>query len=809
MSHTGPAQAPRLARERDGLAVAIALLVLVLTLSGLLRHADDALYDFGLTLGATPPDAAPDDIVIVAIDEPSLAAIGRWPWSRSLHARLLDRLAGAGARAVLLDLVLSEPADDPADDLTLAAALATALDLGTGVVLPVVPAADSGAALTELRPAASLGNAYHLGHADAELDPDGLLRRSYLRAGVGSPRHPHAALALLDAAHASVRLASTVRRPSASGFDAQAAAAPWLANGSWQRDDEVLLRYHGGAGHYRRVSYADLLLGRVPAAALRDKFVLVGVTAAGLGDGYPTPLSGNGATMPSVEIIATLLDTIRRGDAPWSPPEPFGAVISALFAALFVITLTRIAPRQALLLGFGGALGAIVGAWLLLALADLWLAPSGIVLAAMLAGPLWSWRRLDAATRFVDEELLALARRAGPDLGLAAGLRAATPGTIDRRPLETRLDALAGASQHLRDGREFLAEAFAALPEAVFVVDPEGLVLIANPPAARLVAALADDGAGGAATAAPGSPTLPTLPGRRLPQLLTALDLVGDDDWSGTLRRVRDDAQARVVIAMHRQLTPRRVHISPLGSTGQAPDALVVFIAEAVAAPTTPPPPTVAPVQATIATAAVPAPAAVTHQARKVVPTLGDDFVQAMRLESGAAVSVGFDLAAMLADALAEVRALPGGERLPPCATMSAAPRGAPDAALRADEPADQTAEARADRPVPTTAPTRGDPALIRRALADIAAQAIRPASATGPGPAPSAHADVPIHVSLAHSADGNWQIDFAPVASTAPSSFVERVLQHHGGSLSLEADEADAAGNAARYRLTVRLPGT
>ncbi len=53
--------------------------------------------------------------MIVAIDDASLAALGRWPWPRTLHAALLERLREAGVRGVALDVIFTEPeADDAA-----------------------------------------------------------------------------------------------------------------------------------------------------------------------------------------------------------------------------------------------------------------------------------------------------------------------------------------------------------------------------------------------------------------------------------------------------------------------------------------------------------------------------------------------------------------------------------------------------------------------------------------------------------------------------------------------------------------------
>lgn len=62
------------------------------------------------------------DIVIVAIDERSIAALGRWPWRRGVHARLVRILKRAGARAVALDIFFTEPSSK-GDDASLARAM--------------------------------------------------------------------------------------------------------------------------------------------------------------------------------------------------------------------------------------------------------------------------------------------------------------------------------------------------------------------------------------------------------------------------------------------------------------------------------------------------------------------------------------------------------------------------------------------------------------------------------------------------------------------------------------------------------------
>src|ERR687892_1445284 len=74
---------------------------------GLVHQLEGELLD--LRFHARPPQPTSGDIVLVLIDDASLAEIGRWPWSRSLMAGLVARLEAAGARTIALDLLLAEP----------------------------------------------------------------------------------------------------------------------------------------------------------------------------------------------------------------------------------------------------------------------------------------------------------------------------------------------------------------------------------------------------------------------------------------------------------------------------------------------------------------------------------------------------------------------------------------------------------------------------------------------------------------------------------------------------------------------------
>ncbi|MFZ1711886.1 MAG: CHASE2 domain-containing protein, partial [Nitrosomonas sp.] len=117
-------------------ALLLLAIVWLLSFSEALQRLDWFVYDTFISLKKTVPD---NEIVIVTIDEKSLQALGHWPWSREIHAELINRLTQAGNNIVLLDVLFAEPeSHNPLADELLASAIAT----HGSVILPVVPASD-------------------------------------------------------------------------------------------------------------------------------------------------------------------------------------------------------------------------------------------------------------------------------------------------------------------------------------------------------------------------------------------------------------------------------------------------------------------------------------------------------------------------------------------------------------------------------------------------------------------------------------------------------------------------------------------
>jgi adenylate cyclase len=159
--------------------VAFAGLVVGLLLgsSFLAQRLEWSLYD-RFTAIATRDPQPPNDIIIVAIDEPSFSEMGmQWPWPRRVHARLIDALVHGGARTIVFDLLFDEPSVAEDDE-----ALTDAVRRAGNVVL-----ASDRALTTDRRyeiaqwvePLPSLAQAaVAVAAVDVDRDPDGVIRRA-------------------------------------------------------------------------------------------------------------------------------------------------------------------------------------------------------------------------------------------------------------------------------------------------------------------------------------------------------------------------------------------------------------------------------------------------------------------------------------------------------------------------------------------------------------------------------------------------------------------------------------------------------
>lgn len=425
--------------DRFSTALILLLVALLITYSGVLSRVDNLLYDLGQRLHSRPP---PADLVIVAIDENSLSKLGRWPWSRRLHASLIDRLKADGARVIGLDLVIAEPdtADQPAD-----AELAESIRRAGNVVLPVLLESSrvNGQLLETLPLPQLLEHVAALGRVHVELDQDGIARSIYLWEGVGTPAWPHFAQAVLSTAG---QLPASISHMPPVVTDAMPFALV--------RQSQRRISFLGPPGHIRSLSYVQVLTGEFAPGTFRNKIVLVGATAAGMGDLLPTPVSGLGQPMPGVEVHANALESMRTGHLIETISPAITLLMTGLLALTPLLWLARLNPLGGLIAS-GAWFVVVAGAAIALpVVAHAWMPVAGVLLAALMAYPVWSWRRLESAGRFLDHEL----KRLHQELGPAA---APIPKQLTHDPFASRINQVQAAAHRLRHLQEERRETLA------------------------------------------------------------------------------------------------------------------------------------------------------------------------------------------------------------------------------------------------------------------------------------------------------------------------------------------------------------
>ncbi len=347
------------------------LLAVVLAGFGGLSWLDDALYDAQFRW-PTQGDAYESPIVIVAIDDASLATHGRWPWTRERVADLLDKVTDAGVRAVGLDILLIEPnIENPEGDRRLAEAMAR----NGHVVLPIgLIHKDKTEAPLELMPYAPfMAEAAGLGHALIEHDGDGVVRHS--KPWTGS--WPSFSLAVFDQA---VFPADTTHQP---------------------RGMPALLGIDFGLVRQPRapVSASDLLNGR-HIEPLRDKIVLIGVTAQGIAPLSATPSPGPSGLMNGLELQAATLDTLLSRTYIQRLPPPYMILAATAFMLMWLVVVMRSIQSRGLLPHLLTMLVSVLLSMVLLWTLDAWLPPSPMLAALVLSHFTLTLRQL----RHVEDE---------------------------------------------------------------------------------------------------------------------------------------------------------------------------------------------------------------------------------------------------------------------------------------------------------------------------------------------------------------------------------------------------------------------
>ena len=394
------------------------------------------------------------EIALVMIDDRTVAELGQWPPPRLALAQLVDTLRAAGAKAIGIDILYADPSPSAASrgDIALAQAIS---DAGN-VVLPFT--FDFGTAAANASPASMLVGAPYSrlsssgNYRPLPLVPHGIvapLPSLAARASLGhmlvafdvdgAPRYDYPALAYDAEFYPSmaVRLAQVYLGLPWSSVGLELGRGVALGSRYVPTDPQMrlLVDYLGPPGAFPTYSLVDVLAGTVPASAFLGRIVLVGASAAGAHDTFPSPFT---PTLPGVERLATVIDSIlydrhlqRPASSTWIE---IGAMLAAALLLGFVISRASLATAfvSAIVLGVLFAAAAHValksnGIWIASAL------PTLAVLVTFVALSLYRYGLLDSERRHMRR---VFGRYLAPQM-------------VDRLVAEHRLPELGGEQREL------------------------------------------------------------------------------------------------------------------------------------------------------------------------------------------------------------------------------------------------------------------------------------------------------------------------------------------------------------------------
>ena len=282
------------------------------------------------------------DIVIVAVDDKSLQEYGGWPWAdRSLHARAVNKLKEAGAAAIGFDVLFADEYDN-------APVFAEALEKAGNVVLagigdnPVVTEQPLVVYTDFTLPAPVFADAaVDIAHANVVPEGGAVVRKIPLVVSDTSGKsYPALVLAMYK-----VYLEQVVQ----PGLDIHEDYS--IHNGSIRffnleipvdGKSQMRVNFVGGPNTFKSLSYADIIQGNFDPEDVKDKLVLVGMTASGWTDFWVTPVSTE--KMYGVEIHANALDTILKGRF----LEEASKLIAALTVLFMVVVMGFVLPLMRL-----------------------------------------------------------------------------------------------------------------------------------------------------------------------------------------------------------------------------------------------------------------------------------------------------------------------------------------------------------------------------------------------------------------------------------------------------------------------------
>lgn len=323
-----------LLRHKDiGLIICLCVVILVF-FTPLQQRIDSFLFD-ALQRAKPSPESQAQEAVFIQIDDESLQVLGRWPWSRDIHAQAILNLKQLGSLTVGYNIAFIEPdrSESSKDQMLL-----NAMRQHGNIILPIF--AEGGRTVRPFRSHTRI-EGVTLGHVDIEVDSDGLVRRTYLKAGIDTPKWPSFALAMID------------RKNETGSTFLPGKRSPHFKlgeNSTWTRDLEVLPPFHHTTP--TSFSFIDLLENRIPDNALNGRYVMVGIAASGLESKFMLPSPRSQSLVSGTEIQALTLSGLLNSTLLTPVLSIWGLTFALLSTISFYSALFLMSNQTMILRGF-------------------------------------------------------------------------------------------------------------------------------------------------------------------------------------------------------------------------------------------------------------------------------------------------------------------------------------------------------------------------------------------------------------------------------------------------------------------------
>lgn len=433
----------RYRREFLGVALFVSILTTIITYFIPIHSVNRFLYDVSVRHSHHRP--ASKDIVIIAIDDQSLEQLGTWPWRRILHVQLLRQLSQA--KAVGYDISFLGASYYPDDDKEFAQAikehgrvvLASFFNEGQPPNLPDAPL---------------LKETNQIGFINVPIDSDGLVRKLDRWASDGFDTRYHFSLAMLLAAGTSLDKLDNTNIPS-----------------------RVSIPFAGPPNHYQTFSYTDVLNLRVPEDIFKDKYVLIGAWATGLGDNFPTPTATESINMSGVEILANGLQAEMEQRWIRDAGTSLTLLVSLFWVLSYCMLVLMLSPRNVIFASLALIALLLASHFAILKYFNLWVRLDPSLIVILLIYPLWNWRMQELVLKQMHKEITELNNERSL-LSMEHHMTRPTPSTGGLNTFDAHINRLRSAIARVRNLRQFITDSLDGMPYASAVFDHQEKLLL-------------------------------------------------------------------------------------------------------------------------------------------------------------------------------------------------------------------------------------------------------------------------------------------------------------------------------------------